>query len=124
MADLNALIIDDETDICVLLAAILKQIGINASFAGNLHEGQKTLELGRFHLLFLDNKLPDGSGLEQLSRFKQNFPELKIIMISAFDGDKEHETAKRNGAIDFISKPLSGSAIRSALKKHFKNLNF
>lgn len=122
MTELNALIIDDETDICILLKAILKQIGIKTSFAVTLSEGQKHLEEKEFQILFLDNNLPDGSGLEQLQHIKKKYPNLKTFMISAYDGDKERETATLNGAVDFISKPLSGASIRSSLKNHFNNL--
>lgn len=122
MTDLYALIIDDEIDTCVLLTAILKQLGVKTSFAGNLKDGQKCLEEMDYHILFLDNNLPDGSGLEQLPFIKNKFSNLKIFMISAYDGDKEHELAKINGASDFISKPLSGAAIRSSLKNHFTTL--
>jgi len=122
MTDLNALIIDDEIDTCVLLTAILKQIGVKTSFAGTLMDGQNRLKERNFQILFLDNNLPDGSGLEQLLHIKDKFPDLKVFMISAYDGDKEHEIAKVNGAADFISKPLSGAAIRSSLRKHFTTL--
>jgi len=123
MTNLKALIIDDEIDICVLLSGILKQIGINTSFAVSLNEGRKFLDEKAYEILFLDNNLPDGSGLEHLPRINQEYPGMKIIMISAYDGDKERESAKQNGAVDFIGKPLSGRAIRSSLQNHFTSLN-
>jgi two-component system, OmpR family, response regulator len=123
MTNLNALIIDDELDICVLVSAILKQLGIKASFAVTLNDGKKRLKEKSYQILFLDNNLPDGSGLEQIRQINSSYPDMKIIMISAYDADKERETAKHNGAIDFIGKPLSGSAIRSSLKNHFTSLN-
>ncbi|HMT27842.1 MAG TPA: response regulator [Bacteroidia bacterium] len=123
MITLKALIIDDEIDICVLLSGLLKNLGIKASFAVSLKEGDRNLSENEYNILFLDNNLPDGSGLEQLPEFKNKYPELIIIMISAYDGDKEKEFAERNGAIDFISKPLSGNIIKNTLTKHFTNLN-
>jgi DNA-binding response OmpR family regulator len=98
-------------------------MGIKASFAVTLDDGEKRLDEGGYQILFLDNNLPDGSGLEHLSDLKQKFPKLKIIMISAWDGEKERETAHLNGAVDFIGKPLSGKAIRASLKNHFTALN-
>lgn len=124
MIELKALIIDDEMDICVLLSGLLKKIGIKATFSVSLSEGEKNLERNEFNLLFLDNNLPDGSGLEQLPRIKKKYPSLNIIMISAYDGDKEREFAVVNGALDFIGKPLTGSNIKNTLSRHFANLNF
>jgi two-component system nitrogen regulation response regulator NtrX len=98
-------------------------MGIKASFAVTLDDGEKRLDEGSYQILFLDNNLPDGSGLEHLPELNMKFPNMKIIMISAYDGDKERESARRNGAVDFIGKPLSGNAIRSSLKNHFTALN-
>ncbi len=124
MTEFKALIIDDEIDICVLLSGLLKQMGIKATFSVSLSDGEKSLSNSTFNLLFLDNNLPDGSGLERLPEIKEKYPLLNIIMISAFDGDKEREFADENGALDFIGKPLSGNSIKSTLKKHFKSLNY
>lgn len=123
MTSLKALIIDDELDICILLSGILKVIGIKANFAVTLTEGRKNLSENDFQILFLDINLPDGSGLDELSNFKQRYPELGIIMISAYDGEKEREFARKQGAMAFIGKPLSGGTIRKTLKEHFKTLN-
>ena len=124
MTEFKALIIDDEIDICVLLSGLLKQMGIKATFSVSLSDGEKSLSNNTFNLLFLDNNLPDGSGLERLPEIKEKYPSLNIIMISAFDGDKERDYADENGALDFIGKPLSGNSIKSTLKKHFKSFNF
>lgn len=123
MTNLKALIIDDEIDICVLMSGLLKQLGIKATFSVSLGEGENKLLNNEFNILFLDNNLPDGSGLEHLPDIKNKYPQLTIIMISAYDGDKEREFAFGNGAIDFISKPLSGNTIKDTLRKHFANLS-
>jgi DNA-binding NtrC family response regulator len=123
MTELNALIIDDELDICMLVSAILTKMGIKPAFAMTLNDGKQRLKEGSYQILFLDNNLPDGSGLEQLPAINRQFPDLKVIVISAYDGENERETARHSGAIEFIGKPLSGTAIRSTLKNHFSTLN-
>jgi len=124
MTELKALIIDDEIDICVLLSGLLKQLGIKATFSVSLSDGEKSLSGNEFNILFLDNNLPDGSGLERLPGIKKKYPTLNIIIISAYDGEKEREFASVNGALDFIGKPLTGSNIKTILNKHFTSLNF
>lgn len=118
----KALIIDDELDICMLLKSILKPIGIEAQYSTSLKEGMINLLNEDFGLLFLDNNLPDGSGLEKLSIIKKENPGLKIIMISAYDGDAERNQAQKDGAIDFIGKPFSIRIVKEKLMKHFQVL--
>ena len=115
----KALIIDDELDICLLLKGILRPIGIDASYSTSLMKGISELASDNFGILFLDNNLPDGSGMDQISLIKQQNPGLKIIMISAYDGEAERNQAKANGAIDFIGKPFSIGTIKEKLTKHF-----
>lgn len=117
---IKALIIDDELDICMLLKGILKPIGIEAKYSTSLQEGMSNLSKEEFGLLFLDNNLPDGSGLEKLSQIKQQNPGMQIIMISAYDSDTERNQARKAGAIDFISKPFTIGIVKEKLTKYFQ----
>jgi len=118
----KALIIDDELDICMLLKGILKPIGIEAKYSTSLREGMSNLMLDNFGILFLDNNLPDGSGLEKIAQIKMQNPELKIIVISAYDGATERNLARENGAIDFIGKPFSSTMVKEKLMKYFQEI--
>lgn len=117
--EIDAIIIDDELDICILLTGMLKQFGIKAKYATSLKEGIKKLNNSSEMVLFLDNNLPDGSGLEAIPAIKNEFPDIRIIMISAYDGEPERRKAATNGAIDFIGKPLTRSLIVDSLKNIF-----
>ena len=123
MKDKIALIIDDEIDICVLLTGILKQNGIKATFTTSLSQGINKLSVSDYDVLFLDNNLPDGSGLEKMKDIKNMHPGLRIIMISAYDGDKERDTAKKNGAFFFLGKPLTTDMINGVLKNLYPEIN-
>lgn len=120
--EINAIIIDDELDICILLAGMLKQMGFKSMYATTLQEGLNKLSNSPDVVLFLDNNLPDGSGLDALSGIKEKFPEIKIIMISAYDGDVERKRAAVDGAIDFIGKPLKRILIVDSLKRIFPDV--
>lgn len=113
----NILIVDDEQDICFLLAGILKAKSHMAVTASSLAEGFEKAKDHKPTLLFLDINLPDGSGLQAISHFKRLLPELKIIMISAYDGSTEREKAASQGAIAFISKPFVPSTIHSTMEE-------
>jgi two-component system OmpR family response regulator len=112
----KALIVDDETDICYLLSHILKQNNIQTSFAGSLAEADRMLQSSTFfYYVFLDNHLPDGKGIDQIKRWKENFPSTHVIMISAHDSSEEKRKAAIDGADSFISKPFSKEVILNSI---------
>ena len=112
----KALIVDDETDICYLLSNILKQRDIQTTFAGSLAEADKMLQSPNyFYYVFLDNHLPDGLGINQIKRWKEKFPFIHVIMITAHDSYEERKKATRDGADYFISKPFSKEVILNSI---------
>jgi two-component system response regulator PilR (NtrC family)/two-component system KDP operon response regulator KdpE len=113
----TVLIVDDEPDICFLLGTMLKQKSFNTVIANTLTEGLNKLKQHTPSLLFLDIHLPDGSGLDIIRGAKKDFPKLKIIMMSAYDGPKERSKALEEGADIFISKPLSRDLITESLER-------
>jgi two-component system, OmpR family, response regulator len=112
----KALIVDDETDICYLLSNILKQKNIQTAFAGSLAEADRMLQSSDFfYYVFLDNHLPDGLGINQIKRWKDKFPSIHVIMITAHDSNEERRKASNDGADDFISKPFSKEIILNSI---------
>jgi CheY-like chemotaxis protein len=112
----KALIVDDETDICYLLSHILRQRDIQTVFAGSLAEADRMLQSPNlFYYVFLDNHLPDGLGIDQIKRWKERFPAIHFIMISAHDSSEEKRRAKSDGADTFISKPFSKEVILNSI---------
>ncbi len=108
----KALIVDDETDICYLLGNILKQKNIQTVFAGSVAEADRMLKSSSyFYYVFLDNHLPDGYGIDQIKRWKKEFPLTHVIMITAHDSFEERKKAVSDGADSFISKPFSKEVI-------------
>ena len=113
---LKALIVDDEADICYLLSHILKQKNIQTTTAGSVAEADKMLQSSNgFYYVFLDNHLPDGLGINQIKRWKQKFPLVHFIMISAHDSYEEKRKARSDGADSFISKPFSREVILKSI---------
>ena len=112
----RALIVDDETDICYLLSNILKQKNIPTAFAGSLAEADRMLQSADyFYYVFLDNYLPDGLGINQIKRWKERFPFIHVIMITAHDSYEERKKASKDGADHFISKPFSKEVILNSI---------
>ena len=113
---LNALIIDDESDICFLLSNILKQRNVDANVACSLSEADQLLNrVIAPPVIFLDNHLPDGLGINYISKLKKTFPTTKIVMMTAHDNMSDREKAKGEGVDYFIGKPFSKDLIFSTL---------
>jgi DNA-binding NtrC family response regulator len=118
MTDTNkVLIVDDELDICYLLSGMLKQRNLLTGFVNSLADAVIALQTDTPSILFLDNHLPDGFGLDFIPFVKKNYPEIKIIMITAHDGATERKKAYDGGVDLFVAKPLNRKLINDAIDK-------
>jgi CheY-like chemotaxis protein len=112
---LKTLIIDDEIDICYLLSGILKQKGCLTNYVNNLADAVVALKNADPAVVFLDNHLPDGLGVDFAAEIKKNYPTTKIVMITAYDTIEDRQQAFKKGVDLFIPKPFSKEAIVNAL---------
>jgi DNA-binding response OmpR family regulator len=71
---IRTLIVDDEMDICHLLTTILRRKNMEASFVNSLSEARSALKEGHPDILFLDNYLPDGLGIDFIHYVRSNIP--------------------------------------------------
>jgi two-component system, OmpR family, response regulator len=113
----KVLIVDDEPDICFLFGRILKMRNLRTDFARNLAEASRSVKEDPPSLIFLDNSLPDGQGIEFISFLKEHYPGTRIIIITANDGSIDKIRAFQQGADDFLGKPLSLELINRTLDK-------
>lgn len=113
----KVLIIDDELDICYLLSGILRQKKLKTAYVNTLSDAEVALRNDPPSLLFLDNHLPDGFGLDFIHHIKHNYPETKIIMITAHDSAEERNRALHEGVDFFLSKPFTREMINLTVDK-------
>ena len=113
----TVLIIDDEQEICFLLATLLKQLGYDADYAHSMHDGLAKLNGEKsFDLVFLDLNLPDGLGYSIIPAIKRQSSSTKVVMISAHDGMLQRIKNEVSDVDDYISKPFSRNHIESTLE--------
>lgn len=108
---LEVLIIDDETDICYLLGSLLRKKQIQSKFVNTLKDAANILELNEPEIIFLDNHLPDGLGVNFISYIKRFHPLSKIVMITAHDNLADKQKAFKEGVDYFIGKPFSKETV-------------
>ena len=100
------LIIDDDQDICLLLSKFLDKKGFKTSVANKGDEAVERLKKESFDLVLLDYKLPDTNGLDMLQRIKILNPETIVIIITGYSDMKTAISTLKNGAYDYVTKPL------------------
>ncbi len=114
-----ALIVDDELDTCFLLKSILEQQGLKADCVNSLADAKDWLSKRNADIVFLDNHLKDGHGIEFIPYLVENYPQLKVIIITAFDTEHDQQNAYIKGAHHFMGKPFNKSIISDALNHVF-----
>ena len=111
------LIVEDEADMSLLLEILLADRGVTLEHVKSLSSAADYLKSHSPAMVILDNKLPDGFGIDFIPELKKEFPDLKIIMISGL-GDAAKDVALDNGADIFLHKPFT----RDQLFQSVKNL--
>jgi len=107
------LVVEDEGEICLLLDLILSERKFKPDYVNNLVDADEYLQKNEPSLIFLDNKLPDGYGVDFISYVKKKYPHIKIVMISGFTSARD--VALENGADVFLEKPFSLDNINQAI---------
>lgn len=107
----KVLIIEDEGDICLLLNIMLKGKDIDLEHVNTLSKAKEYLEKETPSLIMLDNKLPDGLGMDFIQFIKTTYPSIKIVMISGFHPSLTKDVALTNGADIYLEKPFTKDQI-------------
>ncbi len=103
----SVLIVDDEPDICFMLSSILKKKELSTTSVHCIKDAGQFLRIKTPTLVFLDNNLPDGRGIDFLSGIKQSYPGIKVVMITAYDTYADKTDALKKGADEFLGKPFT-----------------
>lgn len=111
----TVLIIDDDKLIYDWIANVVTQLGHHPVSAQRLQAGLRKLQSESFDIVFVDVRLPDGSGLESLSKIKSSPSSPEIIVITGLGQPDEAEPAIKSGAWDYLEKPASFDAIKLPL---------
>ena len=110
----KVLIIEDEGEMCLLLNIILDDKELDLDHVKTLKTATEYLNVKDPSVVILDNKLPDGFGVDFISYIKANHPAVRIIMISGY-GASAKDVALANGADAFIEKPFTKSQIYDSI---------
>lgn len=107
MAEIRALLIDDDSRIAELLKSFLHQNGVLVEHASDGRSGLRRLESSSFDLVLLDVMMPGIDGLEVCRRIRQRGSRVPIIMLTARGDEADRVVGLELGADDYLAKPFS-----------------
>lgn len=116
----KVLVIDDDRLTCEALMELVHNLGHDAECALSIREGLEKNLSEDFDVVFLDIRLPDGNGLDILPQLKELPTPPEVIILTGLGDPNGAELAIRNGAWDYLQKPLSPKKILLPLQRVLK----
>ncbi len=114
------LVVDDEPDIRELLDITLSRMDVQVQAAGDVEAAKSLLRQSTFDLCLTDMKLPDGDGLELMEYIQNSYPSTPVAVITAYGNMETAIRALKQGAFDFVSKPLDLQVLRNLVNTALK----
>ena len=119
----SLLIVDDDVAICRTLQLHYHSHSHTVIIAHSVNEGLLAAASNPVDLILLDLQMPNKSGLEGLPDFREVVPEVPIIMITAFHDMESTIEAMKNGADDYIHKPVDINELDQAVDRALVRAN-
>jgi len=112
------LIVDDDVNLCTILAEELKEVGYESNFLTGGENVSEYIKTNPVDLVLLDLKMPGKDGfqvLREIENGKNSNP--KVIVLTAYADVKSAIDAAKLGATDFISKPYDFDELLITIRK-------
>jgi len=113
----NILVIDDEEAIRDSCKQVLEKEGYRIRRAQDGYAGLKAFRKETFQVILLDLRMPGPSGLDILSKIKEENPEIPVIIMTGFATIGSAVEAIKRGAFDYLAKPFSPGELRIIIHK-------
>ena len=117
------LIIDDENKLRSLLARIISLEGFEVLQAADGKSALRKLEQGGIDVIICDVKLPDSNGVAMTKSIKEKFPDVEVILWTAYGNIEDGVQAIKNGAFDYIMKGDDNNKIIPLLYRAFEKID-
>jgi len=114
---MRILIVEDKDNLRQMLAAAVARMGFTADTAVDGREAQGKVKQQRYALILTDLRLPKGSGLEVLNYCRELDDAVPVIVMTAYGTIEEAVSAMKNGAFDFIQKPVDLEHLRLLIER-------
>ncbi|MEK7691597.1 MAG: sigma-54 dependent transcriptional regulator, partial [Bdellovibrionota bacterium] len=117
----KVLIVDDEKNITLVIQAMLAREGVEGAVFNDstraLHELDSSRGSLRYSAVITDLYMPGLGGMDLLEHCKKHFPQLPVIIITAFGTVEAAVAALKKGAFDFVTKPFDQTDLLNSVRK-------
>ena len=120
----RVLLVDDDSVIRFSIRRFLELRGMHITEAEGVRDAQEKFDGGNIDAAILDFSLPDGDGMELLAHFKDADPEVPVIVLTGQGSIELAVRAIKEGAEQFLTKPVELPALYSLLMRAVENKRF
>jgi DNA-binding NtrC family response regulator len=117
LKDARILVVDDEDLLAWSIDTELRGLGAEVMRAGSVREALERFPSFSPDLAITDLRLPDGNGLELLKKWRFEYPDLPVLLITAHGAIDSAVTALRLGAFDYLQKPFDMKDLVAAVRR-------
>lgn len=114
------LVVDDQKTVCYSLQRFLQSEGYNVRTATSGEEALSVINDVKPDLMIMDVRMPEIDGIEVLRKIKESYPQIQVIMMTAFSTTEKAIQAIKLGAYDYLTKPFDNDEllvrVRDAIK--------
>ncbi|NOY09211.1 MAG: sigma-54-dependent Fis family transcriptional regulator [Spirochaetes bacterium] len=111
------LLVDDDTTALALLSEVLEEKGYEIETSSGVDEAIEKLNRSGYQVIIADLKMPGRSGMDLLHYTVKNFSEIPLIMLTAYGTIQNAVKALKEGAFDYIAKPVQIDELSIVLRK-------
>src|SRR6266700_8250344 len=120
----SILVVDDETDVADLFRQQFRRETRQGTYVMHFADsGETALEKlsdgiePTLIVILSDINMPGMDGLQLLAAIKQRFPDLPVMMVTAYGDDERRRRAAEHGAAEFITKPVDFDQLKARLRQ-------
>jgi len=120
----SILVVDDEPDVALLFRQCFRHEIRDGTYVMHFaNSGEAALRLlqdgiePRLSVILSDINMPEMDGLQMLGEIRQRFPDLPVMMVTAYDDDERKRRASDLGAREFLAKPVDFNHLRAQLRQ-------
>jgi len=115
------LVVEDKEALRAVLRKTLEAEGFGVEEAGDARAGVERLKRGRYAIVLTDLRLPHGDGHEVLKAAVLSDPEMPVILMTAYGTIRDAVDAMREGAYDYLEKPVDGDHLVALVRRALKH---
>ena len=118
---MNILAVDDDNAVRISLNVMFRKwTDIKLEVAEDARSALEKLAVNEYLMMFCDIDMPGMNGLELLKEVKEKYPKMPVVMLTGNQDIKTPIQAFRDGAMDYLQKPMQTASVRETIDNAIK----